>query len=241
MPLEELGVAPREGRLAALWEWLFPTRCLGCDLRGVLLCPDCQPALPWLPAAVCPRCLARSRGGRLCRRCEGGGSAFLASTRAACSFDGVIRTALHRLKYRHARSLAPFLAQIVAHSLSRRPLETDLLIPVPLSRARLRQRGFNQAERLASALAETTSLPRPSLDLLVRHRDTRRQVGQSAAERRRNLRGAFRCQRPEAVAGQRVLLIDDVMTTGATLEACAEPLVQAGAARVTALVVAREL
>jgi ComF family protein len=152
----------------------------------------------------------------------------------------VIRTAIHQLKFRRARFLTFFLAQILAEALARRPLEADLVLPVPLSVSRHRERGFNQSELIAQELAKLGCLPAPGAGLLARPLEGRPQVGLPAAERRRNLRGAFGCPRPDQVAGRRCLLIDDVMTTGATLSACALPLLAAGAERVMALVVARE-
>lgn len=236
----ELGPAPREGLLGPLWELLFPSRCLGCRRVGQVLCPECLPRLPWLPAEVCPRCARRSPAGGVCRRCANGGSPYLASTRAACVFDGVIRTAIHQLKYRGASSLAPFLASVLGATLERRPLDADLLVPVPLHPRRQRERGFNQADLIADRLAEISDLPLPTRGLLERTELRPPQVGLNAAARRHNVRGAFDCRLPDLVRGQRVLLVDDVMTTGATLEACAEALTAAGAARVLALVVARE-
>jgi ComF family protein len=113
------------------------------------------------------------------------------------------------------------------------------VVPVPLSRGRLRQRGYNQSELIAAELARLGALPEPVPAALVRCRDNRPQVELPRAERLENVLGAFECSRPELVAGRRVLLIDDVSTTGATLEACAAPLIQAGAARVLGLVVAK--
>jgi ComF family protein len=240
-PLEPIGPPPRDGPLAGLWEFLFPSRCLGCDRRGVVLCADCLPTVPWQGPFVCPRCARASRLGALCRRCLAGREPLLTSVRAACRFEGVIRTAIHRLKYRRASFLAPFLARLLAEALVRRPLEVDLLVPVPLDPARQRERGFNQAALIALELSRCADYPAPTLDLLRRVPHRRPQVGLQAAERRRNVLGAFHCPDPEAVAGRRLLLIDDVMTTGATLEACAAALRSAGAAQVLAAVVAREV
>lgn len=237
----QFGAPPRRGVLGPVWELLFPSRCLGCGRRGWLICPACQPGIPWLPATLCPRCARASRDGGICRRCRDGGSPFLTSIRAACRFEGLVRRAIHALKFRHARTLAPLLAELLAEALAPRPIEADLVIPVPLSPSRQRERGYNQSELIAAALAGLVSLPAPSVGTLARTRETPPQVGLSAVERRRNLQGAFTCQRPQLVVGQRCLLLDDVMTTGATLEACAESLARAGAARVMALVVAREL
>ena len=240
MPLDSFTAPRRAGPLSSVAELLFPSRCLGCGQRGVLLCAGCAPSVPWLAAATCPRCARDSLDGRLCRSCQGGRLRELASVRAACQYEGAIRTAIHNLKYRHARFLASFLARVLAETVARRPLEADLVIPVPLAPRRHRERGYNQSELIAAELAQVSRLPAPSVGLLEKPRDTRPQVGLSAPKRRRNLWGAFVCLRPEAVAGRRCLLVDDVMTTGATLESCAEPLHRAGAARVMGLVVARD-
>jgi len=234
------GPGTREHRLAWLWALLFPSRCLGCSRRDTLLCDQCRPAIPWLPPGVCPRCAAPSRLGKLCRRCTSAATWHLGSVRAACSYDGVARTAIHQLKYRHDRSTAPLLAEFIATSLATRPIQADLVIPVPLSARRLRERGYNQSALIARHLSALTNLPTPANDLLVRTRDTKPQVGLSARERLTNMRGAFACTDPSTVTGRRLLLVDDVMTTGSTLEACAEPLRVAGAERVIGLVVARE-
>lgn len=236
----DFGLAQPGSAWDRFWRLVFPSRCLGCGRRDVVLCEACRPAVPWLPAAVCPRCTRRTVDGRLCDRCARAAAPPLASVRAACIYGGVVRTAIQRLKYRHARFLAPFAADLVWASLQTRPIQADLLVPVPLHPARRRVRGFNQAELIARALGPRLGTPvRPSL--LARVRDTPPQVGKTAAERRRNIQGAFACPDPSAAAGQRVALVDDVMTTGATLEACARPLVAAGAARVVALVVARDV
>lgn len=239
MPIERFDSPRRGGPLGPLWELLFPARCLGCGERRVILCSACAPTIPWLSATVCPRCARDSREGGLCPACRRGGHA-LASARAACGFDGVARTAIHALKYRHARFLSAFLGRVLAEAVAVRPLEADLVVPVPLGPNRWRERGYNQSELIAGELARLTSLPPPTPGALAKPRDTRAQVGLSAAERRANLRGAFRCPTPALVAGRRCLVIDDVMTTGATLEACAESLRRAGATRVMGLVVARD-
>jgi ComF family protein len=239
-PGEPIGAPPRAGRLAGLWELLFPSRCLGCQKRGVVLCADCLPTIPWQGPYVCPRCARESPLGGRCRRCLGGGSPDLSGVRAACRFDGVVRTAIHQLKYRRASFLAPFLARLLAQSLSQRRLDVDLVVPVPLDPARQRERGFNQATLVAAELSRLANYPAPAAGVLIRAHHRRPQVGLRAAERRRNVQGAFLCVAPEAIAGRRVLLIDDVMTTGATLEACAAALRSAGAAIVLAAVVARE-
>ncbi|MCC7106924.1 MAG: ComF family protein, partial [Chloroflexi bacterium] len=212
----------------------------GCGRRDAVLCIECRPTIPWLPAAVCPRCARRTVDGRLCERCARQGSPALASVRAACAYGGPVRTALQRLKFRYVRALAPFAAELVCEALQARPVQVDLLVPVPLHPSRRRWRGFNQSELIARELGERLGVEVVP-GALARVRDTPPQVGRSAAERRRSIDGAIACPDPSLVAGKRLALVDDVTTTGSTLEACARPLVAAGAAYVTALVVAKEL
>jgi ComF family protein len=162
----------------------------------------------------------------------------LDGVRAACLFDGVVRQAIHDLKYRGVRGRAALLGDLTADVLSLRPLATDLLVPVPLAPSRRRRRGFNQSELIAGRIGERLGL---AIDAacLVRVRETPPQVGLSADERRANVAGAFKCADPDAVIGRRVALVDDVMTTGATLAACADVLRACGASRVFGVVVAR--
>ncbi len=224
--------------LDRFWALLFPARCLGCRCRGAPVCRRCEEAIPWLGPESCPRCARTSALGRLCGACRGTPGA-LDGLRAACSFDGIVRQAIHDLKYRHGQSLAPFAAGLLESALARRPLHADLLVPVPLSVGRRRERGYNQSELIADRLAAAIGVEAAPA-VLARVRETAPQVGRSAAERRVNVRGAFACVDAEAVLDRRVVLIDDVATTGATLQACAEPLKAAGAARVYGLVVARD-
>jgi ComF family protein len=159
---------------------------------------------------------------------------------AAYPYEGLIRSAIQAFKYEGLTRLDHFLARALVHPLSSRPLSVDLVVPVPLSAQRHGSRGFNQAEVLARPLAAATGW---TLDagLMVRARDTRPQVELPHRARRSNVQGAFSVTNPDAVAGRRVLLVDDVCTTGATLEACAVPLLDAGAAGVWGLVIARAM
>ena len=220
-----------------VWATLFPTRCLGCRRHGEPICGRCREAISWLGPEHCPRCAEPSALGRYCGRCRDS-KAALDGLRAACGFEGLVRQAIHDLKYRQGRSLAPLVADFLARSLHERPLQADVIVAVPLAPARPRERGYNQSELLADHLAEMIGVA-SAPSALQRVRETPPQVGRSAAERRQNVRGAFACPDPDAVRGRRVMLIDDVATTGSTLQACAEPLKEAGAARVFGLVVAR--
>jgi ComF family protein len=150
------------------------------------------------------------------------------------------RKAVHDLKFRGVRGHAELLGDLLADAIEGRPLTIELLVPIPLGVARRRRRGFNQSDLIARQVGGRIGVP--VLDsCLERARETSPQVHQTRDERRENVLGAFRCREPTLIAGRRVALVDDVMTTGATLEAGAEALKTCGAVRVYGLVVAREI
>jgi competence protein ComFC len=224
------------GVLQGLWRFLFPARCFGCGRRGTALCEPCRLRLPFLPAGACRRCGTPRRGYGRCRTCPFI-PAELTAIRAVCTYEGAARRAVHLLKFRSGRYLAPVLAELMVDAARRRPLRADLVVPTPLAPARLRRRGYNQAALLARPIAAGLGLaivePLTRLD-----RPPQQTLG--ARARRENLLGAVRCDDPAAVAGARVVLIDDVATTGSTLAACARALVEAGAGEALALVFARD-
>jgi ComF family protein len=143
------------------------------------------------------------------------------------------------LKFRSGRYLVPLMGEFLRRELELRPLHADVVVPVPLAPRRMRQRGYNQALLLAHQVA-TIVRGEVIVDALVRE-ERPPQQSLAAAERRLNVRGAFRCPRPTQVHNHTVVLIDDVVTTGATLSACTDTLAQAGARRVSALAFARDL
>ncbi|MHB0871310.1 MAG: ComF family protein, partial [Chloroflexota bacterium] len=145
----------------------------------------------------------------------------------------------HGFKYRHRRNLAGLLAGLIEEELLRRPLQVDLLMPVPLHPRRLAERGYNQSALLAMQLGER--LATPVVELLERRRETVAQAGLKATSRRANVRGAFRCVGGSDLSGKRIGIVDDVCTTGATLEECARALREAGCASAWGIVVARDL
>ena len=187
-----------------------------------------------------PFCVHCGRGidrGTECFLCRSHRPA-LDGLRAAAYFGGPLRDAIHSFKYNGVRELAGPLGEILYEGYQRYALSAGLLVPVPLHKARHSHRGFNQSLLLAQELARRSRLPMSQHDLL-RTRDTPSQVGLDAAGRRKNVQGAFAWQGP-SLQGQSVLLIDDVCTTGATMEACAATLFGAGAQSVWGLTLARE-
>jgi ComF family protein len=162
----------------------------------------------------------------------------LVAVRSAGLLRGPLRRAVHRLKYRSRRAAAGALADLLRFPVTQLgPLAPELVvIPVPLHGERLRERGFNQAEALAAPLAD--ALGRPLRAAVLRVRATPTQVGLSRAQRRANVRGAFAAS--ETLAGQAVLLVDDVTTTGSTLGSAAAACLAAGAVTVYAVTLARE-
>lgn len=159
----------------------------------------------------------------------------LDATLATAWHEGIAQSAVQALKYANQRHLARALAQRMADVLIHTKLAIDTLVPVPLHTSRLKNRGYNQAKELAIALAELAGYPLTS-DAIVRHRDTRQQVGLNQRERLANMQDAFTAQ-AHHVQGKSLLLIDDVCTTGATLVGCANAAREAGATRVYALTV----
>ena len=215
---------------------LFPPRCAGCGRSGSWLCPACISEIEFIEPPLCSRCGLPSVESP-CLSCRIDPLA-IDGIRGVGYLRGPLKRAVYQFKYRQKRKLALPLADLMHHYLSENPLPAELIVPVPLHLDRLRERGYNQAALLARGLSERSGLPIEE-ESLVRIKETAPQVALKADERRKNVRGAFRGQ-DENLRDRQVLLIDDVCTTGATLEACAEALHEKGARSVWALVLARE-
>ncbi len=221
---------------------LFPPRCVGCRTAGAFLCLRCTATAPFINSRTCLFCPRPQADGARCYACRQQPGALIAAA-ALCYYAPPIETAIKRLKYKRGQALAPALAALVAsHRLPAwlRPGAATLLLPVPLHPARERERGFNQAALLTTALAPHLGLPcDPHPTYLRRVRRTRPQVGLSHEQRRENVAGAFACDPAPTIRDARIVLVDDVYTTGATMQDCARALREAGAAKVYAFTIAR--
>lgn len=210
--------------------------CLLCgDTTRTSLCQGCAAQIRRLPQPACPICalpLPSVSAPVICGRCLGSPPHFDA-TFAACVYEFPLDRLIQMLKFSHRLAAAPFLASRLVGA---GPPAGDCLIPVPLSQARLRSRGFNQAVEIARPAARVLGLPL-LLDDCLRVRDTVPQSDLPWQARRKNIRHAFECRRD--LSGRSVIVVDDVMTTGATLDEFAATLKRAGAARVSNWVVAR--
>jgi ComF family protein len=233
--------------LADLESLLLPAACLGCGdylaaaARGAGCCAVCRSRLHRMAPPCCSRCGqpadrwdAPGPGCGFCRDWPAG----LAWAASAVWMDaGPARELVHGLKYGGWRVAAGAMADVLVREVGERLAATDALVPVPLGRRRLRERGYNQAEVLAAAVAARTGVP-VYPGVLVRTRDTRTQTALGPSQRRANVAGAFGA-RDRLPAGTRVALVDDVLTTGATLAACAAALAPSGARAVGAVTFAR--
>ena len=220
-------------------DFIFPRYCVGCGREGEFLCSTCLRTINRIVPPICPKCGRPQPSGILCPDCVSW-SASIDGIRSPYKFDGVIREAVHQLKYGNLRALSPTLADFIYEYLTINPLPVDVIVPVPLHAKRLRERGYNQSGLLAGDLSKLTGLPAVE-NSLVRQRNTVPQAKTANVnQRHKNITGAFLCRNDE-LKGKRVLLIDDVSTSGSTLDACAQAMKAAGATSVWGLTVAREI
>lgn len=237
--------------LRYLINFLYPPRCAGCEQRLTInhtrrLCDACRAGIERLPDPLCAVCgipMAAASASGWCGRCAESPPHFsraraIARYRAGSDEDAqMLPSLIRRHKYGLDQSLSRALAECL-DPLPYAPGDHELIMPVPLHRARLRWRGFNQAALLGSAIARQLGQPLDT-QTLVRVRETAPQTGQNMRERRKNIHNAFAVARPAKVANRTVLLIDDVITTGATADECARILLAAGARRVEVLTLVR--
>jgi len=217
----------------------FPKQCVGCGKVGDFFCLSCRGKLPWLIPPICPKCGKPQVSGIVCSSCwqrqteiDGIRSPFL--------FDGPMRKAIHQLKYQNLKAISSCLAAFLADYLASNALPGEVLVPVPLHPKKLKQRGYNQSCLLARELSKLIKLPVIE-DCLMRVKQAQPQVkAVNVKERQENVADAFTsCD--EELADKQIILIDDVRTSGATLESCAKALKNKGAISVWGLTVASEI
>ncbi len=242
-----------KGTASSLLDVIYPPRCIVCRAwtTGECLCDKCRVKVIPVPEPWCRYCGGPThRDGEPCLHCSGERlPPFIWST-AAGLYQGPLRDAVHALKYHRRTQLAVPLAHLMLLAIDHpecKLLECDavdglvpfdMVVPAPLHPARLRQRGFNQADLLAREVARVLG-PQLRTDVLRRVKSTSTQTALDRKERAENVVGVFSTCKPEAVAGKSILLIDDVLTTGATVRDAARSLQNSGARRIAVLVVAR--
>lgn len=226
--------------LDSFLDLIYPTRCVACDRIGEGdLCPACRDSVTPIAPPYCPRCQEPEESD-LCPGCRSRPPAF-ARARVVGIFEGALAEAIHALKYSRRERLAVPLADLLERAWEH---ETELhgaeaILPLPIHRKREGDRGFNQSSLLAEELSRRIGLP-VLKGTLTRPVYKRPQVGLGRGDRLANVEGVFRVERPEAVDGRTLLLIDDVITTGATCHEAARTLLKAGAKEVCILALARE-
>jgi ComF family protein len=234
--------------LTGIADLIFPPRCLTCDdlleRHGPLpFCPSCLDRIHFIRSPLCPRCgipfPAKEGEDHLCGECLTSEKPY-AVARAVGQYEETLLTAIHRFKYRGMTGIGEILGRIMADFAAGiwDMKFFERIVPVPLHRKRLRERGFNQAVILARELSKRFDIP---LDFMSLRREvfTPPQVGLGREERSANVHGAFSARHPERITGRSILLVDDVYTTGSTLAECARVLIRANAEAVTVLTLAR--
>jgi ComF family protein len=241
-------MTPVRNLVARFLNLLYPAACPACEgtMPAPEFCKRCRDAITTPTTPLCPTCgdPFRTAGdsNHPCGRCLSRPPRF--NRARACAIyhtgetAGALAPVLQRYKYNRDVTLARPLGKLMAERCPLPLADYDVIMPVPLHVARLRWRGFNQAQLLCHAVAARHPIPIDALSV-ERLRATRPQVQLNEADRRRNVAGAFRVNRPDQVRGRRVLLVDDVLTTGATVDECSRSLLRAGARSVDALVLAR--
>jgi ComF family protein len=223
---------------------LFPTQCAGCkryikDFKYVYVCPACYEGLRLLPQRICPACAKpiQSEHADGCRECKERGNEF-SYVLAAGVYEGALKEMIHYMKFNNKKSAAKVAAGLIMERVDHKIFTgADMIVPAPLSRGSAAERGYNQTYEVAKVLSAQTGIP---LAQSVRKiRETLPQNKLDRKERLKNLKGAFEVK--DDVSGKTVVVVDDVFTTGATINEIARTLKKASAKEVRGLVIARSI
>jgi competence protein ComFC len=218
------------------FDWLFPPRCGGCGKEGKRWCDLCAESVQLITSPVCPICGGKQSVEKMCEGCISTPPSYVA-LRSWAAYAGPLRQAILRLKFQRDIAMGEILSRPLVTCLGKLNWPVDLVVPVPASLARLKKRGYNQVSLLARPVGLGLNIPYRS-QALRKVRETRSQVGLTAEERRLNVKDVFQAEQ-RTVKGRTVLVVDDITTTGSTIEECAKALCRAGARQVYGLTLAR--
>lgn len=217
---------------------LFPPVCGGCGKAGWRWCPDCQQRVPRIRNPFCEKCGIPIKGGNICDKCRSHPPMYQ-MMRSWAVFDSPVQNALHTMKYRRNIGLGESIASQMVEFFRALQWPVDVLVPVPLGKNRLKERGYNQVALVARPLAYEIGLEY-NPQALWKARQTRSQVGLTISQRRENVQNAYQAD-AKVLKRKSVILMDDVATTGSTIQACTDALLSAGAREVYAITIARAL
>ncbi len=217
---------------------VYPPRCGGCGKFGVRWCDECASSVRVLSGPVCQVCGLPLDPNQLCPDCSKFGKREF-QLRSWAAYEGPLREAIHRIKYKQDIGLAENFVQYMLKGIDSLGWRFDMVIPVPLNQKRRKERGYNQSALLAWPIAAKLRCKYRPNDLM-RNRNTITQTRLDADARRMNVKGAFEAK-SKCIQGKSILLVDDLATTCSTIEACTEALLRAGADRVYAYTLARTL
>lgn len=224
----------------SLWkiaDWVYPPTCASCGLLGYRFCPECLSKVNPINFDYCIYCGDKKiENQNLCGNCENQKFAYKDSASWA-EYEGSIREAIHDLKYHNNLGLGDFFSPYLIQLIEKKNWHFDLVVPVPLSKGRMKQRGFNQAALVAKPISRYFRVPF-SGSALIRTKETPSQIDLSAHERITNLRDAF-FGNTAKLKGKKVVIVDDIITTGSTMKYCSQSLLDSGASEVYAISIAR--
>ncbi|MDD3678753.1 MAG: ComF family protein [Patescibacteria group bacterium] len=220
-----------------LIETIFPSYCLGCRRIGSFVCGDCFEKIIKIKSQTCPFCKKISPGGATCPNCKS-----KASLEGVLSFgyfkDDLMREIVYRYKYEGLFAISEIISDWLLNLVNQQSIDFDLITFTPLSRKRKNKRGYNQSEVLAKKISKKLKIP--CEPLIEKRRETKPQVGLGRKERILNLKNAFFIKKRVNLTSKRIVIVDDVITTGSTLNECAFVLKNAGAKKVWGLTIAKE-